>query len=124
MRVIAGRWRGRRLATLRGDRVRPTADRVKEALFSILGPELTGAVVLDLCCGTGGLGVEALSRAQDCLAVVVQQMARESERGPERGRDGVAVAADVQARAVRLGHAAAVALHPRGVVGAIAAAVH
>lgn len=62
MRVIAGKWRGRRLATLKGDRIRPTSDRVKEAIFSILGPELPDALVLDLCCGTGGLGIEALSR--------------------------------------------------------------
>ena len=62
MRIIAGKWRGRRLAPLKGDRVRPTADRVKEAMFSILGPDLSGATVLDLCCGTGGLGLEALSR--------------------------------------------------------------
>lgn len=62
MRVIAGRWRGRRLAALKGDRVRPTSDRVKEAMFSILAPSLPDAVVLDLCCGTGGLGIEALSR--------------------------------------------------------------
>lgn len=70
MRVIAGRWRGRKLATLRGDRVRPTADRVKEALFSILGPRLGGAVVLDLCCGTGGLGIEALSRGAEHVTFV------------------------------------------------------
>jgi 16S rRNA (guanine966-N2)-methyltransferase len=62
MRIIAGKWRGRRLAALKGDRVRPTADRVKEAMFSILGPQLPGATFLDLCCGTGGLGLEALSR--------------------------------------------------------------
>lgn len=62
MRIIAGKWRGRRLAALKGDRVRPTADRVKEAMFSILGPGVRGATVFDLCCGTGGLGIEALSR--------------------------------------------------------------
>ena len=62
MRIIAGKWRGRRLAPLKGEQVRPTADRVKEAMFSILGPELAGATILDLCCGTGSLGLEALSR--------------------------------------------------------------
>ena len=62
MRVIAGRWRGRRLTAPSGEAVRPTTDRVKEALFNILGPSVTGAVVLDLCCGSGGLGIEALSR--------------------------------------------------------------
>ena len=62
MRIIAGKWRGHRLAPLKGEKVRPTADRVKEAMFSILGPDLVGATVLDLCCGTGSLGLEALSR--------------------------------------------------------------
>ena len=62
MRVVAGRWRGRRLQAPAGEAVRPTTDRTKEALFSILGPLVEGAVVLDLCCGAGGLGIEALSR--------------------------------------------------------------
>lgn len=62
MRVVAGRWGGRRLRAPRGRAVRPTTDRVKEALFSILGAEVAGARVADLCCGAGGLGIEALSR--------------------------------------------------------------
>ena len=61
MRVIAGRFGGRRLAAPTGRDVRPTADRVREALFSILGP-LDGGAVLDLYAGTGALGIEALSR--------------------------------------------------------------
>jgi len=61
MRVIAGRFGGRRLAAPAGEGTRPTADRVRESLFSILGP-LDGARVLDLFAGTGALGIEALSR--------------------------------------------------------------
>lgn len=61
-RVIAGRWRGRVLFVPAGRELRPTTDRVKEALFSTLGERVSGAVVVDLCCGTGGLGIEALSR--------------------------------------------------------------
>lgn len=65
MRVIAGSARGRQLATFSGESIRPTPDRVREALFSILystlGP-LTGSRVLDLFAGTGALGIEALSR--------------------------------------------------------------
>jgi len=61
MRVIAGELRGRRLVAPRGWRVRPTSDRVREAIFSSLG-EVSGARVLDLYCGTGALGIEALSR--------------------------------------------------------------
>jgi 16S rRNA (guanine966-N2)-methyltransferase len=62
MRVVAGELRGRRLATPpKGTDVRPTADRVREALFSILG-DVSGARVLDLFAGTGALAIEALSR--------------------------------------------------------------
>jgi 16S rRNA (guanine966-N2)-methyltransferase len=61
MRVIAGRFGGRRLATPPGRDTRPTADRVREALFSTLGP-LDGEVVLDLFAGSGALAIEALSR--------------------------------------------------------------
>jgi 16S rRNA (guanine966-N2)-methyltransferase len=62
MRVISGTWRGRILKSPKGQAVRPTTDRVKEALFSMLGADLPGALFLDLCCGAGGLGIEALSR--------------------------------------------------------------
>jgi len=62
-RIIAGEAGGRRLAVPPGDRVRPTSDRVKESVFSALGPaRLVGARVLDLYAGTGALGLEALSR--------------------------------------------------------------
>lgn len=65
MRVIAGSARGRTLFSPSGNRVRPTADRVKEALFSSLGSRFgsfTGLAVLDLFAGSGALGIEALSR--------------------------------------------------------------
>ncbi|HYA03574.1 MAG TPA: RsmD family RNA methyltransferase, partial [Syntrophobacteria bacterium] len=62
MRIIAGKYRGRRLVSLRGHRLRPTADRVREAIFSILGNDLSGTLVLDLFAGTGAMGLEALSR--------------------------------------------------------------
>jgi 16S rRNA (guanine966-N2)-methyltransferase len=61
VRVVAGEFRGRRLAAPRGVRTRPTADRVREALFSMLG-DVSGARVLDLYAGSGALGIEALSR--------------------------------------------------------------
>jgi 16S rRNA (guanine966-N2)-methyltransferase len=61
VRVIAGELGGRRLEAPPAAAVRPTADRVREALFSILG-DVSGARVLDLYCGTGALGIEALSR--------------------------------------------------------------
>lgn len=61
MRVIGGEWGGRQLVKPRGGDLRPTSDKVREALFSVLG-DVGGARVLDLYCGTGALGLEALSR--------------------------------------------------------------
>ena len=61
MRIVAGQWRGRRLAAPRGDGTRPTSDRVREALFSILG-DVSDTRCLDLFAGTGSIGLEALSR--------------------------------------------------------------
>ncbi len=69
MRVIAGDFKGRRLHTARGMRTRPTADRVREALFSMLG-DVSGARVLDLYAGSGALGIEALSRGADSALFV------------------------------------------------------
>ena len=67
MRIVAGRWRGRTIKAPPDDRVRPTADRVREAWMSIVHPELPGARVLDLFAGSGALGLEALSRgAEQC----------------------------------------------------------
>jgi 16S rRNA (guanine(966)-N(2))-methyltransferase RsmD len=60
--VIAGRWGGRRLRAPAGAATRPTSDRVREALFAILGERVEGARVLDLYAGSGALGIEALSR--------------------------------------------------------------
>src|SRR3954453_13668244 len=62
MRVIAGSYGGRTLKAPAGDGTRPTSDRVREALFSILGDRVAGARVLDLFAGSGALGIEALSR--------------------------------------------------------------
>lgn len=62
MRITGGILRGRRLAAFRGADIRPTSDRVREAIFNLLGSSLEGARVLDLFSGTGSLGIEALSR--------------------------------------------------------------
>jgi 16S rRNA (guanine966-N2)-methyltransferase len=67
MRIIAGAYKGRKLTPPSDRSVRPTPDRVKEALFSILGNHIEEAVVLDLFAGSGNLGLEALSRgARKC----------------------------------------------------------
>src|SRR6266566_4479067 len=62
VRIIAGEFKGRRLKTPATDKIRPTADRVREAWFSILQRSIRGARVLDLYAGSGALGLEALSR--------------------------------------------------------------
>jgi len=75
MRIIAGRWGGRRLPPVRHSGVRPTTDRVREALMSALSARglLQDAAVLDLFCGTGALGLEALSRGAAASRFVDKQ---------------------------------------------------
>ena len=70
MRIIAGTLRGRRLAVPPGDRIRPTLDRVREALFSSLGDRVEGARFLDLFAGSGANGMEALSRGASSAVFV------------------------------------------------------
>jgi 16S rRNA (guanine966-N2)-methyltransferase len=69
MRVVAGEFKGRRLHAARGVVTRPTADRVREALFSMLG-DVSGTRVLDLFAGSGALGIEALSRGAESAVFV------------------------------------------------------
>ncbi|MDE5721734.1 MAG: 16S rRNA (guanine(966)-N(2))-methyltransferase RsmD [Clostridia bacterium] len=86
MRVIAGKYRGLNLAEFKGRDIRPTADRVKESLFNILSAQVAGARVLDLFCGSGNLGIEAISRgaefahfndiSKDSIAVLNKNLSR------------------------------------------------
>ncbi len=62
MRVIAGQYKGRKLAEFRGTEVRPTSDMARESLFNILRDKVNGSSFLDAFCGTGAVGIEALSR--------------------------------------------------------------
>ncbi len=98
MRVVAGRHGGRRLAAPAGRDTRPTSDRVREALFAILG-ELDGLRVLDLFAGSGALGIEALSRGA-ASAVFVERAPRAAEvvRGnlAALGLEAVVVRADAR----------------------------
>jgi 16S rRNA (guanine(966)-N(2))-methyltransferase RsmD len=75
MRVIAGRAKGIQLQAVPGTSTRPIADRVKEAVFNILGTDVVGAHILDLFAGTGSVGIEALSRGAE-QAVFVEQHAK------------------------------------------------
>ena len=70
MRVISGTLKGRKLVSFRGRHIRPTADRVREAIFNILSLSWEEKEVLDLCAGTGGLGIEALSRGASRVVFV------------------------------------------------------
>ncbi len=70
MRIIAGEWRGRRIKAPSGRRVRPTADRVREAWMSAMEPSISGARVLDLFAGSGALGLETLSRGAEEVVFV------------------------------------------------------
>ena len=65
MRVIGGTYRGRRLRAVEGLAVRPTSDRLRETLFNILAPRIEGSRFLDICAGSGAVGIEALSRGAD-----------------------------------------------------------
>lgn len=72
MRIIAGEFRGRKLKAIRGMTTRPTSDKVKGAIFNILGPRVIQTKVLDLFAGTGSLALEAISRGA-LKAVLVEQ---------------------------------------------------
>jgi 16S rRNA (guanine966-N2)-methyltransferase len=78
MRIVAGRWRGRTIASPKDDAIRPTSDRLRETLFNIIAHRyrgaLAGARVLDLFAGTGALGLEALTRGA-AFAVFVDESA-------------------------------------------------
>lgn len=74
MRVIAGRFRSRRLAAPAGEATRPTSDRLRETLFNVLAPRIEGSAWLDLYAGSGAVGIEALSRGAARVTFV--------ERGP------------------------------------------
>lgn len=70
MRITGGEKRGKRLASFKGSRIRPTSDRVRESIFNLLGQQMRGYRVLDLFAGTGALGIEAISRgARDAVFV-------------------------------------------------------
>jgi 16S rRNA (guanine966-N2)-methyltransferase len=99
LRIVAGRYGGRRIATPRGRDTRPTSDRVREALFSILGP-LDGARVLDLFAGSGALGLEALSRGAASATLVERAPAAVQvlrDNVADLGADAEVVAADARA---------------------------
>lgn len=86
MRVVAGEFGGRKLKTLTGTNTRPTTDKVKGAIFNMIGPYFEGGIALDLFSGSGSLGIEAVSRGMD-QAVLVEK----NFRAMEIIRDNVAM---------------------------------
>ena len=104
MRVIAGTWRGRKLIAPKGEATRPTADRVREALFSMLTSRLgsfEGLRVSDLFAGSGALGIEALSRgAESCVFVEQDRAAIDALRANVRTLGMLGTKADIRAQSV------------------------
>jgi len=90
MRVIAGIAKGRRLFAPKGRKTRPTADRIKESLFSIIAGEVEGVSVLDLYAGAGSLAIEALSRGAD--RVVLVESDKDAAAVIERNLDSIGMA--------------------------------
>src|SRR5580765_1625040 len=62
MRIVAGKYRSRILKSLKGNALRPTGDRLRETLFNVLGPNVSGSRFIDIFAGTGAVGIEAISR--------------------------------------------------------------
>ena len=101
MRIISGRYRGRKLIPPKDNEVRPTTDRIKETVFNILAPRVPGARVLDLFAGSGALGIECLSRGAD--EVIFVDMSPESVALVHRNLKGL----DGNFRVVQADYAAA-----------------
>jgi len=108
LRIVAGRLGGRRIRVPAGGRIRPTADRVREALFSILGARVEGAHVLDAYAGSGALGFEALSRgANHVVFVEADRGAAEALRATARDLGVGSSCSILEGRMARLGQAGA-----------------
>ncbi len=73
MRIVSGKFGGIRLEGVKGDKTRPTTDKVKESLFSMLGAYFDGGSFLDLYAGSGAVGLEAISRGMDSAVLVDRQ---------------------------------------------------
>jgi 16S rRNA (guanine966-N2)-methyltransferase len=102
MRIIAGTLGGRRIAAPPGSATRPTSDRVREALFNILGPPPSGARILDLFAGSGALALEAISRGADSAVLV--DSSRAAARTARKNAASLGIADRVD---IRVGESAA-----------------
>ena len=109
MRIVAGLYGGRKLIAPPGSETRPTSDRVREALFSVLGPSIQGTRVLDLYAGSGALGLEALSRGA-AQAVFVDR-SRKAIAAIRANLDALGIDAEVRPIEARAALRAASARH-------------
>jgi 16S rRNA (guanine966-N2)-methyltransferase len=105
MRVIAGKYRSRRLQTLRGTALRPSSDRLRETLFNILGAAIEGAVFVDLFAGSGAVGIEALSRGARGVIFVENHAAGAALISRNLASLGIPTAAQVASRKTFAGSA-------------------
>ena len=99
MRVVAGTCGGRKLIAPPGSETRPTSDRVREALFSVLGTSVHDARVLDLFAGSGALGIEALSRG--AMSAVFVDRSRTAIQAVKANLEALGIEADVRPVAAR-----------------------
>ena len=101
-------YRGRKIGVPRGDRVRPTQDRVREALFSMLRAELPGACFLDLYAGTGAVGIEALSRGAAQVGQAVSLIDQATQQNAAMVEESAAAAESLKDQARQLVQSVAV----------------
>ncbi|MHB1566370.1 MAG: 16S rRNA (guanine(966)-N(2))-methyltransferase RsmD [Acidiferrobacter sp.] len=106
VRIIGGRWRGRRLPVVTHSDLRPTPDRVRETVFNWLRPTLPGSRCLDLFAGTGALGFEALSRGAASVVFVEQQPAAAAALTAAAARLGASATVLCTDALAVIGHAA------------------
>lgn len=100
LRIIGGVLRGKKLYPIKGQRIRPTADRIRESIFNILAFQLSGQIILDLFAGTGALGIEALSRGAAFAYFIDNRseairMIRQNLRACHFGQQSLAVQWDI-----------------------------
>ena len=100
MRIIAGKYRGRKLNSPAGDKVRPTSDRLREALFNILCGRIAGARVLDLFTGSGAVAIEAISRGASSAVCVDLDTATAAKNIELVGCEGISLIKSDYTRAI------------------------
>lgn len=120
MRVIAGKFRSRRLLTLRGTALRPSSDRLRETLFNILGAAIEGAVFVDLFAGSGAIGIEALSRGAQGAIFVENHPAGVALISRNLSSLGIPTAAQVASRKTFAGSAEVLRMDAMDALGRLA----